>query len=152
MQQDINLPTPSGLSFLTALRIMSGFVACVAALTLVWAIYDQVTNPMMKRYGLDGIDYIKDVVLAIVVIVFLWVAFCINSPKSQVRMKYTALGGALLGSIGFFGGFIGPILLDPTTAQGPLVGIFITGPLGLVVGAVGGYIYALFRGQESVSR
>ncbi|MGH7632068.1 MAG: hypothetical protein ACREOF_22255 [Gemmatimonadales bacterium] len=38
------------------------------------------------------------------------------------------------GGIGFALGFFGPMLLDPSSGNGPLLGIFITGPLGFVAG------------------
>ena len=38
----------------------------------------------------------------------------------------------LLGGIGFAAGFFGPMLLAPEANQGPLLGIFITGPAGFV--------------------
>ena len=41
--------------------------------------------------------------------------------------------GAILGIIGFLGGFIGPVIFTPEANQGPLLGIFITGPLGFVL-------------------
>jgi hypothetical protein len=41
---------------------------------------------------------------------------------------------AVVGAIGFAGGFFGPIFLAPEANQGPLLGIFITGPLGFVLG------------------
>jgi hypothetical protein len=44
------------------------------------------------------------------------------------------------------GGFLGPMILAPEANQGPLLGIFITGPLGLVVGAIAGAIIAWYRG------
>ena len=51
-------------------------------------------------------------------------------------------GGCLLGAIGFAVGYVGPIVFMPESNQGPLLGIFITGPggflLGLVLGAVAG--------------
>jgi hypothetical protein len=50
-------------------------------------------------------------------------------------------GAILIGGISFTAGFLGPMLLAPSANQGPLLGIFITGPLGLVVGAIGGFIY-----------
>jgi hypothetical protein len=50
------------------------------------------------------------------------------------------LGALLTGGIGFAGGFFGPIIFIPGANQGPLLGIFITGPLGVIVGAVGGAI------------
>ncbi len=42
----------------------------------------------------------------------------------------------VLGGIGFFCGFLGPIVLTPNANQGPLLGIFITGPLAVLVGLV----------------
>jgi MFS family permease len=48
-------------------------------------------------------------------------------------------GGALVvGAAGFCAGFFGPIALNPDANQGPLVGIFITGPGGAILGAVVG--------------
>jgi hypothetical protein len=52
-------------------------------------------------------------------------------------------GAIVLGAIRFAAGFFGPMILAPEANQGPLLGIFITGPLGMVVGAVGGLVYAL---------
>lgn len=45
-------------------------------------------------------------------------------------------GAALLGAAGFAAGFFGPLVLNPDANQGPLVGILITGPGGIIVGAV----------------
>ena len=42
--------------------------------------------------------------------------------------------GALLGGIGFLIGFVGPVIFFPEANQGPLLGIFITGPGGFVLG------------------
>ena len=59
-------------------------------------------------------------------------------PQRRPRGIFqTALLGALiLGGIGFVGGFFGPIIFTPEANQGPLLGIFITGPAGVIVGAV----------------
>jgi len=46
-----------------------------------------------------------------------------------------------LGVTGFAAGFFGPIALNPEANQGPLVGIFITGPLGTLAGLVLGVIF-----------
>jgi len=40
----------------------------------------------------------------------------------------------VVGAIGFAAGFFGPIIFAPEANQGPLLGIFITGPLGFVFG------------------
>jgi hypothetical protein len=41
---------------------------------------------------------------------------------------------AILGSAGFAAGFLGPIVFVPEANQGPLVGIFISGPAGAALG------------------
>jgi len=43
---------------------------------------------------------------------------------------------AILGGVGFAAGFFGPMIFVPEANQGPLVGIFISGPAGVVVGFV----------------
>jgi len=40
----------------------------------------------------------------------------------------------VLGVVGFLAGYIGPLILRPDANQGPLLGIFITGPLGFFAG------------------
>lgn len=49
----------------------------------------------------------------------------------------------LLGASGFCAGFLGPIALNPDANQGPLVGIFITGPGGALAGLILGIIFRL---------
>lgn len=48
-----------------------------------------------------------------------------------------------LGATGFVAGFFGPIALNPDANQGPLVGIFITGPGGALGGAILGAIFRI---------
>src|SRR5438874_11910129 len=58
-----------------------------------------------------------------------------ESPRRARGMQAFVLCGALLlGAVGFLAGFIGPLRLSPEANQGPLVGIFITGPMGLLLG------------------
>ncbi|HEY2250647.1 MAG TPA: hypothetical protein VGH74_06285 [Planctomycetaceae bacterium] len=55
----------------------------------------------------------------------------------RARVARWTLGAAfVIGGIAFLAGFAGPILLTPDSPQGPLLGIFITGPLGFIVGAL----------------
>ncbi len=46
-----------------------------------------------------------------------------------------------LGAVGFAAGFLGPIYLNPDANQGPLLGLFITGPGGALAGAVLGFCF-----------
>jgi hypothetical protein len=57
-------------------------------------------------------------------------------------------GAAIVGGIAFCAGFFGPIIFAPGANQGPLLGIFITGPLGVVAGAVGGGLYGLGQTRQ----
>jgi hypothetical protein len=60
-------------------------------------------------------------------------AFLVGRPT----VARWCLGAAFaLGAVAFLAGFAGPILLRPDSPQGPLLGIFVTGPLGFVVGAI----------------
>lgn len=61
--------------------------------------------------------------------------------------RSVAVGAVVTGGLGFCAGFFGPLLFTPGANQGPLLGIFITGPLGLVVGGVAGGIYWLVRAR-----
>jgi membrane associated rhomboid family serine protease len=52
---------------------------------------------------------------------------------------------AVAGAVGFCGGFFGPMIVTPGANQGPMLGLFITGPLGFVGGGLAGAICALWR-------
>lgn len=63
-------------------------------------------------------------------------------PRTVARWcAYTALA---VGVVAFLIGFVGPILLTPDLPQGPLLGIFCTGPLGALAGAILGAVIGLF--------
>ena len=46
-----------------------------------------------------------------------------------------------LGVVGGPAGFFGPMLLNPDANQGPMLGIFITGPGGALAGFVLGFLF-----------
>lgn len=61
----------------------------------------------------------------------------------QIGTSVAVICGALIvGGLGFIVGFLGPMVLAKDTSQGPLFGIFIMAPLGVILGAIGGYIFA----------
>ncbi len=64
------------------------------------------------------------------------------APRSA--LWWVALGVLTMGSVGFMAGFIGPIIMTPSANQGPLLGIFFTGPLGVVLGLALGIACAVF--------
>jgi len=58
----------------------------------------------------------------------------------------------VVGGISFLAGFVGPILLDPNSPQGPLLGIFFTGPLGAIAGAILGAVIGLLVPSPSAQQ
>ncbi len=63
------------------------------------------------------------------------------SEDMRRRMGWASVVGGVVGALGFAGGFFGPMIFMPSSNQGPLLGIFITGPLGFVVGWLLGMIF-----------
>lgn len=58
---------------------------------------------------------------------------------------FVGIGAAALGGLGFVAGFFGPMLFAPGANQGPLLGIFSTGPAGGLLGAFAGWLVWLKR-------
>ncbi|MCU0621604.1 MAG: hypothetical protein MUC69_08885 [Gemmatimonadales bacterium] len=64
-------------------------------------------------------------------------AVVVAQPAEHAGLGRSAAQGALLlGSLGFALGFFGPMLLAPDANQGPMLGLFLTGPGGAVLGAL----------------
>ena len=61
-----------------------------------------------------------------------------DSPARRVSLARWVI---TLGGAGFLSGFIGPIVLNPDANQGPLLGLFITGPGGALAGLVLGVLF-----------
>lgn len=76
---------------------------------------------------------------------FVWRKTDLDAPG---LLGAVALGAVATGAVGFCGGFFGPLIFAPGANQGPLLGIFITGPLGFVVGGIGGGVYWAVRGRR----
>jgi hypothetical protein len=55
----------------------------------------------------------------------------------------------ILGGAGFSLGFFGPMIFAPNANQGPMLGIFVTGPAGFIIGAVLGFVVGKIRGSGS---
>ena len=75
----------------------------------------------------------------------LWFAFLGHREPHRAIVLTGLLGGVIVGGIGFLAGFVGPIIFTPEANQGPLLGIFVTGPLGFAVGAAGGLVVGALR-------
>lgn len=76
-----------------------------------------------------------------------WFVWGRTASASDGAISTIMLGAVLLGGIGFTGGFFGPIIFSSGN-QGPLLGIFITGPAGFVLGGIAGFIYWTIKGSK----
>jgi hypothetical protein len=79
-------------------------------------------------------------------LVFLALAGLVNyglGPRWREILRRAVTPGLKLGAVGFAAGFFGPMLLEPDANQGPLLGIFITGPAGFLLGLVYGIVRVL---------
>src|SRR5689334_15077008 len=76
------------------------------------------------------------------------------SNYSMISRVFASSGSwaLVLGATGFICGFFGPMLLSPDANQEPMLGLFITGPGGAIVGAVLGFIVRAVRLPTSVAR
>lgn len=122
------------------LRIVTGIVA---ALLTAYAVVGLVG--LMK-----GFDLIAAMLVALsATLAWLGWWFAIWGWKAvRARLKWALVGGIVVGGIGFIIGFFGPLIWAPDANQGPLLGIFITGPIGFVVGAVLGAILGKPRKRD----
>jgi hypothetical protein len=62
-----------------------------------------------------------------------------NTKNNSGPWRSVVKWGLIIGAISFAAGFIGPVLLS-TSNLGPLLGIFVTGPIGVLIGALWGAI------------
>jgi len=81
-------------------------------------------------------------VVALVIAAFVWRR---SGSIPEGFATSTILGGIAVGGVSFVAGFFGPMIFAPQANQGPLLGIFITGPLGAVAGCLGGAVLWLAK-------
>lgn len=63
--------------------------------------------------------------------------------------EHGLVGAVVVGALGFAIGFFGPMFwLNHNSPQGPMLGIFITGPLGAITGFVGGLVVGFVRRRK----
>ena len=85
-------------------------------------------------------------IVSLIPLAALWAILRYGPVRSRWWRGERPVGFALfVGAITFVVGFVGPILVTPSANQGPLLGFFFTGPVGLVIGFVWGLIRAARR-------
>jgi len=125
-------------------RIFAGIGAIGFSIVSLMALHTQLNQ------GFEPFGGSISAFAAALAIICWWAALRYHFAVSRERIRLTMRGGFIVGGTCFLAGFLGPMILTPQANQGPLVGIFITGPIGLVFGIIIGYVYAYFhtRGQK----
>ena len=121
------------------LRLLAGLFAVLAlpsALADVYGLFRGGYDPMLIAFAASTLLFVA---------LCAWFALRGHRADSRARMKLVLLGGLVVGAIAFAVGFFGPLAWSPGANQGPLLGIFITGPLGFVAGAMLGWVVARMR-------
>ena len=80
-----------------------------------------------------------------------WYAWTRTASVNPTLMRSVGYWAMVAGAIGFIGGFFGPMVFAPGANQGPLLGILITGPAGVLIGAAGGLVHWLIQRKRSGS-
>ncbi len=91
---------------------------------------------------LAWLTYPASLLMSLTVAVWLWRRLGMDEGGVLATVAKWSL---ITGAVGFAGGFFGPIIFTPEANQGPLLGIFFTGPLGFIAGGVAGLFRALWR-------
>ena len=127
---------------MNAARIVVGIAAALLTALALSMIGTQL------RFGFEPVGAAFGSCAAVFAALCWWFALRGHIAESRERMRFTVLCGIVLGGVSFILGFIGPIILAPDANQGPLLGIFVTGPAGFVLGVVLGWIYVCLRSRR----
>lgn len=78
-----------------------------------------------------------------------WFAFRGHMAQARTHMTHIFVGAALIGGIALIAGFVGPVVFMRQSNQGPLLGIFVTGPIGFTAGGIFGAVYSWSRFRDT---
>jgi hypothetical protein len=115
-------------------RVVAGVLALLATPSALRDLYGLLNG------GLDPLLAVFCACTSLFVALCAWFAWHGHLAASRARMKLVLRFGLVAGAVGFVIGFLGPLVWAPGANQGPLLGIFVTGPIGFVVGAALGWI------------
>ena len=103
-------------------------------LPIIFYIFFQVFFPLFFPFAFNQpMTLIVSILIALIICFCIWMVLVhFSGPTISKILKI----GLITGGIFFVLGYVGPILLFPGANQGPLLGIFITGPLGLIAGVI----------------
>jgi hypothetical protein len=129
-------------------NVVRGFVACLTAVAALYFVYWTVGLLLFEVGAPHLIALVVSLAAAIAAARYVWLR---SASASVGFVRSTMMGALVTGACGFSAGFFGPMIFVPSANQGPLLGIFITGPLGLMLGGAGGAIHWFARGRHAAA-
>lgn len=132
---------------------MNRFARILLLLVVVTAVYFFVYWLPFAFVPLEEREWVANLVSLLCAVLagrFIWTRTG-DGARQRGLLAAMSIGALALGGIGFCAGFFGPLLLAPDANQGPLLGLFITGPLGFLLGGIGGFCYWLRHRDRPLS-
>lgn len=119
----------------TAMRIIMTFFAFIATYYFIYWVPLSLI-PAVRKVAM--LPTIIALLIAITIAVAVWKGMRATSHNLAYHIL---MGGIIVGAIGFVLGFFGPIIFNFGGNQGPLLGLFFTGPIGFILGLIAGAVY-----------
>jgi hypothetical protein len=127
-------------------NVVRGFVALLTAVAATYFVY-WTLGALLYSFGAPHlVALVTSLAAAIAAARYVWIR---SASASGGFVRSTMMGALVTGAFGFSAGFFGPMIFVPSANQGPLLGIFITGPLGVMLGGAGGAIHWFARGRHA---
>ncbi|RAI90028.1 hypothetical protein [Algoriphagus yeomjeoni] len=123
------------------IRILSAFVTFVAVFYFTFWIFGAIVSIFFDSDPPKWAMVISSIASFITAGYLAYHVWKKKENKKPSQGSYILAGALGVGVAGFILGFFGPLILTPEANQGPLLGILITGPAGIAIGAIGGSIY-----------
>ena len=121
-------------------------VAAVSTYYFVFWIPGSFLRAALPDEGFGWVIFVVSLISALLVASILWKVLESDSKGALSKSFKWAI---ITGGVGFALGFFGPLLFSPGANQGPMLGLFVTGPGGFIAGGIGGLCKWYFKDRQA---
>jgi drug/metabolite transporter (DMT)-like permease len=125
----------------TTFRIILIFSGAIASFYIVALLVYLLIHDMNHSVP---VSVLISLIITLLILIFLWKK-TENGLVPKNLGPWMLIGGCAIGFIAFIFGFFGPMIFSPTSNQGPLLGILVTGPFGFLIGVIAGMLFWRFK-------
>jgi hypothetical protein len=133
------------------MRLVARILALVFVVPATFLFVYWVPFSLLPGIRVRWIPEVVSLACAVTAGVWVWRKIGLGRDTDQKASSSVLIGGCLLGAVGFVSGFLGPLFFHAGD-QGPLLGIFFTGPVGFVLGLAIGAIVTYARLGATTAR